>query len=127
MTNAGILQSVNKYYSDRVKQFGATARGVDWRDEDSQELRFRQFDYLWGGERRFSLNDIGCGYGALFDYLRCRGFRVEYCGVDLSADMLDVGRKLYGRSKLVTWHQGSEAPARLDYTVASGILNVKGE
>ena len=127
MTTDGILRSVTQYYTDRVKQYGATAKGVDWRDEDSQELRFKQFDYLWAGEKRFSLNDIGCGYGAMFDYLRKRGFRVEYCGVDLSADMLAKGRELYGRSSLVSWHEGSEAPKKLDYTVASGILNVKGE
>jgi SAM-dependent methyltransferase len=127
MTTEGILRSVRKYYSDRIKQYGPTAKGVDWRDEESQELRFAQFDYLYAAEKRFSLNDIGCGYGALFDYLRKRRFRVEYCGVDLSADMLAKGRDLYGRSRLVSWHEGSEAPKKLDYTVASGILNVKGE
>jgi SAM-dependent methyltransferase len=127
MTNDGILRSVSQYYSDRIKQYGATAKGVDWRDEDSQELRFEQFNHLWAGERDFSLNDIGCGYGALFDYLTKDGLRVEYCGVDLSPEMLATARSLHEGQSLVSWHQGAEAPARLDYTVASGILNVKGE
>ena len=127
MTNDGILSSVRKYYSDRISKYGATAKGVDWRDEDSQELRFEQFNYLWAGETSFSLNDIGCGYGALFDYLSRAGLRVEYCGVDLSPEMLAKGRSLHEAQPLVSWHEGSEAPARLDYTVASGILNVKGD
>jgi len=127
MTTNGILSAVTRYYSERIKQFGPTAKGVDWRDEASQDLRFEQFGYLWRDERRFSLNDIGCGYGALLDYLRKRRLRVQYCGVDLSADMLAKAKSLHGRSRLVSWHEGFEAPAKLDYTVASGILNVKGE
>jgi SAM-dependent methyltransferase len=105
----------------------AVRRDREGRRLAGRSLRFKQFDHLWGREREFSLNDIGCGYGALYGYLTKRKFRVTYCGVDLAAAMLDEGRRLYGESAAVTWHQGSTAPRKLDYTVASGILNVKGE
>jgi SAM-dependent methyltransferase len=122
-----IIERVEQYYTDRVRKFGATAAGVDWKDEVSQELRFAQFDHLWGSERAFSLNDLGCGYAALFGYLRRRGFKLDYYGIDVSAGMLDQARRLYGRSKAVNLVLGTEAPAQADYTVASGIFNVKGE
>jgi SAM-dependent methyltransferase len=127
MTTDGILRTVTQYYTDKVKEHGPTAKGVDWRDDKTQLLRFKQFDHLWGREREFSLNDIGCGYGALYGYLNKRKFKVTYCGVDLSAAMLDEGRRLYGESSVVSWHEGSAAPRKLDYTVASGILNVKND
>src|SRR5262245_41863688 len=127
MTSDRILRFVEDYYTGKAVEHGATARGVDWKDEASQELRFAQFDYLWRDERKFSLNDIGCGYGATFDYLQARGFDVQYCGVDVSAAQLDLARAKHPATANVTWHEGSEAPSKLDYTVASGILNVKGE
>ena len=38
----GVLSAVRDYYSDKVRQHGATARGVDWNSEETQELRFSQ-------------------------------------------------------------------------------------
>ena len=46
---AALLREVERYYSDRVRQFGATARGADWNSTESQELRFTQLARLWGG------------------------------------------------------------------------------
>ena len=122
-----ILASVANYYSRKVQAHGATAAGVDWKNEASQLLRFDQFDYLWRDARAFSLNDLGCGYAALFDYLRRRRFRIRYYGIDLSAEMLKVAHSLYGRSRALTLIEGAEPPAAADYTVASGIFNVKGD
>ena len=37
-----ILTEVEAYYTEKVLKFGATPKGVDWRDEASQLLRFKQ-------------------------------------------------------------------------------------
>ena len=127
MTDAQIHASVAAYYSDRVRKYGATAAGVDWRDEASQELRFAQFQYLWRRQQGFSLNDLGCGYGALYAYLRKRRKQVTYLGIDLSDDMLAIGRKRYRNTPSISFTQGSSPPGMATYTVASGIFNVKGD
>src|SRR3954470_5434577 len=121
MTSDRILSFVSDYYTGKAVEHGATAKGVDW-NPNSVERRFEQFDYLWRGERRFSLNDIGCGYGAMLDFLQARGFNLTYCGVDVSAAQLDLARAQHPDASGVTWHHGSEAPAKLDYTIACGIL-----
>lgn len=36
----------------------------------------------------FSINDLGCGYGALLDYLDARGFKTDYTGIDVSPEMV---------------------------------------
>ena len=41
MTNK-IVNDVASYYSDRLAEFGATPRGVDWNGEESQYVRFEQ-------------------------------------------------------------------------------------
>jgi SAM-dependent methyltransferase len=118
-----ILQTVERYYSGRFAEHGATARGVDWNSRESQELRFEQL--LRVAERetgRFSLNDYGCGYGALVGYLQDRGLDVDYCGFDLSVPMLEQAQRDYPRARLVR----SEGELRsADYTVASGVFNVR--
>ena len=71
---------------------------------------------------RFSLNDFGCGYGALVPYLHRRGLDVDYRGFDLSASMLEHARHEYPDVTFV----GTEGELeRAAYTVASGIFNVK--
>ena len=68
--------------------------------------------------------DYGCGYGALRSYLRERGHRGPYIGFDISQRMIDAAR---AGSSDVTARFLSERDAleRVDYTLASGIFNVK--
>ena len=118
-----ILSVVERYYSGRFAEHGATARGVDWNSPESQVLRFDQLLRVAEREaRRFSLNDFGCGYGALVPYLRRRGLDVEYRGFDLSASMLEYARREYPD---VTFVETERELERAGYTVASGIFNVK--
>jgi SAM-dependent methyltransferase len=96
---------------------------VDWNSTESQELRFDQL--LRVAERepgRFSLNDYGCGYGALVAHLDRRGLDVAYSGFDLSASMLEHARREHPGASFVGTEQ-ELAPA--DYTVSSGVFNVK--
>ena len=89
---ARILATVCRYYTDRLRQFGATPQGVDWNSADAQALRFSRLLELLPVSREadppVSLIDYGCGYGALADYLAARGGAVTYCGFDVSADMI---------------------------------------
>ena len=71
---------------------------------------------------RFSLNDYGCGYGALVGLLEARGLLVDYRGFDLSESMLEHARREHEE---VTFVANVEELPSADYTVASGIFNVK--
>jgi SAM-dependent methyltransferase len=73
----------------------------------------------------FSLNDVGCGYGALLAYLdrRHHDCAIDYMGVDLSAAMIRRARRLWrARARLATGHT---SPRIADYSIASGIFNVQ--
>jgi SAM-dependent methyltransferase len=119
-----ILSGVAGYYTDRLREFGTTARGADWRDEASQELRFAQLLKLVERPGAFGLNDYGCGYGALALYLRRRGFSCEYHGFDISAEMLQQARELNPEHDFVA---DDGLLGQADYTLASGIFNVRLE
>jgi SAM-dependent methyltransferase len=118
-----ILHEVERYYSARFAEHGATARGVDWNLLESQELRFEQLLRVVEREPgRFSLNDFGCGYGALLGYVRARGLDVDYRGFDLSEAMLGHARTQYPG---VSFLGAADELEQADYTFASGIFNVK--
>jgi SAM-dependent methyltransferase len=126
---ARIIATVGRYYTDRLRQFGATPRGVDWNSADSQALRFSRLLELLpvssDADPPTSLIDYGCGYGALADYLRERGRALNYRGFDVCADMIAAAEARHasasGRSYTADFHTLHPA----DFVVASGIFNVK--
>jgi SAM-dependent methyltransferase len=117
-----VLDAVQRYYSEKVVEHGPTAKGVDWNDTVSQELRFDQLLKVVDTTPSFTINDYGCGYGALAGHLAGRGCDFAYTGFDISEEMLAQARSLHGDQRFVGRDDELE-PA--DYTVASGIFNVK--
>ena len=63
------LAEIAQYYSDKLAEFGETPLGVDWNGEEGQKLRFAQLSKVIRPSAVFSINDLGCGYGALRDFL----------------------------------------------------------
>lgn len=120
-----MLADVARYYSARLAAHGSSPRGVDWNGAESQRLRFAQLLRVCEGAHCFSLNDIGCGYGALFDYLREQGRRVDYLGVDISEAMVAKANELHHGLPACRFLLGERAGWVADYAVASGIFNVK--
>jgi SAM-dependent methyltransferase len=122
-----ILRPVADYYSAKLAAHGATARGVDWNSKESQALRHAQFLRLLGNDRGSSIVDLGCGYGDFFRFLRAQGFSGRFAGYDVSAAMIAAARNLHGEGPDRSWRVGSIPAESLDYAIASGILNVKGD
>ena len=122
MTSNNILSQVQDYYDEKIRAHGATARGVDWKSPESQELRFAQLAKLIDHTRPFTVNDFGCGYGALVEYLETRGLQFQYAGFDISSEMIARAREMHPGASFVT----DKAQLReTDYTLASGIFNVR--
>jgi SAM-dependent methyltransferase len=125
--NAEILRSVEIYYSERIRFFGASAAGVDWNGEASQELRFQQLCKVLDERATISVGDLGCGYGAMLGFMKNAGFDVSYTGIDVSADMVRTAIELWPDDPRARFEVGNKIPLPMDYCVASGIFNVRGE
>jgi SAM-dependent methyltransferase len=120
----GIRDKVGRYYSGRLHEHGASARGVDWNSEESQVLRFVQLARLLPPSGPFSVVDYGCGYGALVDFLESKSADFDYQGFDISGDMIAKARIDHENSRhRFTTREGDLEPA--DFTLASGIFNVR--
>jgi SAM-dependent methyltransferase len=117
---------IERYYALKVVRFGATPLGVDWSCLATQQLRFVQLLKICNFRLPFSINDLGCGYGALLEFLyeRYPESKVNYLGIDLSAAMVRRARRRHhapGQRFVI----GGISPRVADYSVASGIFNVK--
>lgn len=122
MSTNEILSRVQEYYDEKLRTHGPTARGVDWKSPESQELRFAQLAKLIDHDQPFTINDFGCGYGALIDFLESHGFQFRYVGFDISSEMIVQAEELHAGLRFVT--ERGDLP-EADYTIASGIFNVK--
>lgn len=125
---AALYAGIDRYYSHKVNLHGPTPAGVDWPCQPTQELRFEQLLRVCGAQMPFSLNDIGCGYGALLAFLADRhkhAASIDYLGVDLSAAMIAQARLLWRERPLTEFLAGNASTRMADYSIASGIFNVK--
>ena len=123
-----ILRDVGKYYSGKFEQYGPTPGGVDWNSAESQVLRFAQLLRVTEGHgEQFSLNDFGCGYAALVDYLELHGRPGSYCGFDISEPMLAHASSRHANRPWVRFVSDAGELPTADFTVASGVFNVKLE
>lgn len=120
------LEEIVNYYTEKVEKYGDTPRGVDWNGEESQIARFAQLCKIINPERpNFSLNDLGCGYGALFDYLRTTHKNYTYLGVDISKSMIKAADRRFGAAHQARFVVSTEPDEIADYGLASGIFNVR--
>jgi SAM-dependent methyltransferase len=125
MTFSKILEDVEHYYSEKIEMHGPTPRGVDWSSHESQKLRFEQLLKICDKDIEFSINDFGCGYGGLLEYLKDENYRCRYYGFDVSDRMIKVARQLHSDHEQCKFTSVESEMTEADYTVASGIFNVK--
>lgn len=118
---------IARYYTAKVLAHGASPEGVDWGCVPTQELRFVQLLRVCDFTEPLSINDLGCGYGALLGFLRKRHRRsvIDYLGIDLSPAMVDQAQHLWRRYRRATFSVGANNPRIADYSVASGLFNVQ--
>ena len=119
---------INKFYRDKLNEHGASAQGVGWRDKEAQEVRFYQLLKIIPSEGVFTINDLGCGTGDLITSMELmfKG-RYNYIGYDALDEMIARSGQRFteGESmrflKITDYHQMEVS----DYSVASGIFNVR--
>ena len=124
----GLLNLVSRAYSHRIRECGAVPNGVFWKNSDGQELRLEvllqavQDEDLNGP---ISVNDLGCGYGTLFDLIQDQPMMNggHYFGYDISPHMIEAAedRIQDTRASFITSPIATEVA---DYSFVSGTYNM---
>jgi SAM-dependent methyltransferase len=117
---------VARYFGTRIREHGPTPQGVDWNSDAAQLVRFDQLLRIVDPSGPFSINDYGCGYGALLDLMVARGWPVDYRGFDISRDMVEAARAHHGEDPAKRFVGAVAELEPADYTVAKETLDEMG-
>jgi SAM-dependent methyltransferase len=122
-------ENIKTFYTNHLRDFGNSAKGVGWKNTDAQHIRFEQLAKIIA-KPEYSLNDLGCGVGELYTYLQERNLRPnKYAGYDILNEMVETANQLFADVTNVSFKKidKSAEMSEADYSVASGIFNVKYE
>jgi len=123
-----LLNLVSLAYSHRVNQCGPVANGVFWKDQDGQLLRYELLLQAIEDEDLngpISVNDLGCGYGALFDLLADQPMMQDgrYYGYDISPKMIEKAKLRHADAR-ATFIESPLPTETADYSFVSGTYNM---
>lgn len=120
-----INESIADYYDKKIIEHGPTPNGVDWKNDEAQVVRLRELMKIIGSKEKFSILDVGCGYGKLYELLQNEFVDFEYTGIDHSREQIRIAQSRHQNNSKVKFKMaGSEINEKYDYVVASGVFNL---
>ena len=124
-----LLRPVANQFDKAVNKYGPTHQSVAWRDKERQQRRFQIFLGLLAydtGRNNVSINDLGCGYGAMFETFKelIQFADGTYYGYDISESMIRVAKENI-RDPRAIFINNHVATEKADYSFASGTYNMK--
>jgi SAM-dependent methyltransferase len=125
MKSDHLLDPVKIFFTSKFEQGGARPEGIDYNSESAQIIRFEQFERLFDPQRYFSLNDYGCGYGALAEYLKQKNYKFQYHGYDIATKMIDHAIQSVPKDENWKFTSNADELCPADFTIACGVFNLK--
>jgi SAM-dependent methyltransferase len=123
----GIVNDLKQYYGNRRAMFSSESQFVGWKDDHAQRVRFDQLYKIMERDSGFSVNDLGCGLAHFIDYLCSMQQEFQYAGYDMLDEMVDGAVQKHANKANASFtrivHANEMATA--DYTIASGIFNLR--
>lgn len=109
-------------YSNLLKQYGPTAKGMGWGSDASQLLRWKVLLEAPVGEYT-SLLDVGCGAGDLCERIPSH---VEYTGVDEEPQMIHFASIRHPNRRFIC-KDILLCDEKADFVVSSGLFTFRRE
>ncbi len=119
-------EKIDSFYRNNLKEHGANSKGVGWKDDHAQRIRFEQLLKIIDATSSFTLNDLGCGVGDLCAYIGEKQLPITtYHGYDILEEMIENAEKIYNSESNKKFKKivSNEEMKVADYTVSSGIFN----
>ena len=121
-------KQISSIYNKRFDNYNNTPKGVFWNSKLSQDLRLNIIlDKMLKISQRndFSISDVGCGYGRLYEIIRDRNLdgKVEYQGFDINQKLINFCKNNKD-FKNVKFAISTFPINKTDYIVMSGTYNL---
>ena len=121
-------KQISNIYNKRFNNYNNTPKGVFWNSKLSQDLRLNIIlDKILkiAKSEEFSIADIGCGYGRLYEVIKERNLdgKVQYYGFDINQKLINFCKN-YKDFKNVEFAISAFPFKNTDYVVMSGTYNL---
>jgi 2-polyprenyl-3-methyl-5-hydroxy-6-metoxy-1,4-benzoquinol methylase len=125
-----ITQTLKSYYAGTFAEYGATAKGVDWGNE--QELLVRYDKMLSVLAKDFAelpmaptMLDVGCGWGGLLRRAQTLEIPLRYSGIDVVGPMVEYGQKEFPNAEFICGDVFEMHDIQYDFVACNAILTQK--
>lgn len=114
------------FYQNAYEKYGISARGLNWKSDNSQKVRFEVITYLLKDELlRCSVVDAGCGFGDLYLFWQKKGLHVKsYIGIDSVQNSIDICTQRLPKISFTCKDILKDDLPYADWYIASGTLNI---
>jgi SAM-dependent methyltransferase len=115
---------VVSFYDCLLRRFGDSPQALGWNPNG-------QVHYYWalldiGDLRGSKVLDFGCGKGDFYGFLKELGIEVDYTGLDINSNLIDLARKKYPDTDFRTFDISKEDFTEdYDYIFICGVFNLK--
>ena len=121
-------KQISNIYNTRFDNYNNTPKGVFWNSKLSQDLRLNIIlDKILKNTKseEFSIADIGCGYGRLYEIIKERNLddKIQYYGFDINQKLIDFCKHKKDFENVV-FALSSFPFKKTDYVVMSGTYNL---
>ncbi len=121
-------KQISNIYNKRFDNYNNTPKGVFWNSKLSQDLRLNIIlDKILNNSKNdeFSIADIGCGYGRLYEIIRDRNLdkKIEYHGFDINQKLINFCKNNKDL-KNVKFAISTFPLKKTDYIIMSGTYNL---
>jgi len=115
-----MIEDLQSHYKNLFIQHGDSAEAVQYTSRESQEKRFK-FLVEVGDLNGKSILDFGCGTGQLYAYLQAQGISVNYHGVEIVDEFIELCQSKYPSQRFgkLDDFEGKT----FDYIFVSGVFN----
>ena len=116
------FNKIREFYNNKVKEHGHSPKACDYGRPESQLTKFNVIANMANFECT-SILDVGCGFGDFKRHLKNRFKEVDYTGIDLSDEMINLAKKIDPLIKVRKENIMNMQKGRYyDYIIANGIF-----
>ena len=121
-------KQISNIYNKRFDNYNNTPKGVFWNSKLSQDLRLNIIldKVLYNSEsNEFSIADIGCGYGRLYEIIKERNLdgKIQYYGFDINQKLINFCKNNKD-FKNADFEMNAFPNKNTDFIVMSGTYNL---